>query len=110
MGLAFANSILIASLMLAVTGVLDGWVMIQFTTWLQLRSPEALLGRIMGLLMFAFVGLAPVADALFGWLIEWDVTTVLLVSGVILALISFGAAFQPTIRTMGTAVALTPGD
>ena len=108
--LAFADSIWFAGLMLALTGVLDGWVMIQFTTWLQLRSPEALLGRIMGLLMFAFVGLAPVADALFGWLIEWDVTTVLLVSGVILALISFGAAFQPRIRAMGMEVAPAAGE
>ena len=110
MGLAFADSVWFAGLMLGLTGILKGWVMIQLTTWLQLRSPEALLGRIMGLLMFAFVGLAPVANALFGWLIEWNVTTVLLVSGIILALISFGAAFQAPIRAMGTAVAPTSGD
>ena len=110
MGLAFADFVWIAGLMLGLTGILKGWVIIQLTTWLQLRSPEALLGRIMGLLMFAFVGLAPVANALFGWLIEWNVTTVLLASGIILALISFGAAFQPPIRAMGTVVAPTSGD
>lgn len=106
-GLAFAQSVWIGALLLALSGVFDGWVMIQFTTWLQLRSPEALLGRIMGLLMFAFVGLAPVADAVFGWLIEWNVTMVLIFSGVVLAFISFIAALQPTIRNMGTAVSAT---
>ena len=104
MGLAFTYSILSAGILLALIGLIDGWVIIQFTTWLQLRSPEALLGRIMSLLMFAFVGLAPVADTVFGWLIEWNVVVVILISGGLLALVSFIAAFQPNIRRMGTAV------
>ncbi|MBE2221858.1 MAG: MFS transporter [Anaerolineae bacterium] len=104
MGLAFSYSLLSAGLLLALIGLIDGWVIIQFTTWLQLRSPEVLLGRIMALLMFAFVGLAPVADMVFGWLIEWNIVVVILVSGGLLAMLSFVAAFQPNIRKMGTAV------
>ncbi len=102
-GLALSQTIWIASLFLALSGIFDGWVMIQFTTWLQLRTPEALLGRIMGLLMFSFVGLAPVADALFGWLIEWNVTAVLIFSGLVMTAISLFAALQPSIRNMGAA-------
>jgi MFS family permease len=104
MGLAFTYSLWSAGLLLAFIGVFDGWVMIQFTTWLQMRSPEALLGRIMSLLMFSFVGLAPVADTFFGWLIEWNVVVVILATGGLLALLSIAAAFQPSIRNMGTAV------
>ena len=106
-GLAFANTLPVAALLLAFMGVLDGYTIIQFTTWLQLRTPEALIGRVMSLLMFAFVGLAPVADVLVGALIEWDLKGVLLVSGGLLALVSLWAAVQPSVRGMGTAVVAT---
>ncbi len=100
-GLAFAQTMLVAGGLLFLTGMLDGWVIIQFTTWLQMRSPEALLGRIMSLLMFSFVGLAPVADTFFGALIEWNYTAVVFTAGMALAAIAFYAAFQPNIRNMG---------
>jgi hypothetical protein len=93
---------------LAAIGLIDGWVLIQFTTWLQLRSPEVLLGRIMALLMFAFVGLAPVANTVLGWLIEWNLVLIILVSGGLLTLLSFWAAFRPNIKNMGTAVSPKP--
>jgi len=107
-GLAFARTIWLAGGLLLAIGILDGWVIIQFTTWLQIRSPEALLGRIMSLLMFAFVGLAPVANIVFGGLVEWNFTAVVFTSGLLLALVALAAAFQPAVREMGTAVA--PGD
>ncbi|MCP4363626.1 MAG: MFS transporter [Chloroflexi bacterium] len=109
-GLAFARTMWLAGGLLLAIGVLDGWVIIQFTTWLQIRSPEALLGRIMSLLMFAFVGLAPVADTVFGGLVEWNFTAVVFTSGLLLALISLAAAFQPSIREMGTGVNPATGD
>ena len=105
MGLAFADTLPMAALLLALMGILDGYTIIQFTTWLQLRTPEVLIGRVMSLLMFAFVGLAPVADLLVGALIEWDLNAVLLGSGGLLALVSLWAAAQPSVREMGTAVA-----
>lgn len=104
MGLAYAHTLWLAALFMLLIGVIDGWTIIQFTTWLQMRAPEELMGRIMGLLMFAFVGLAPVANTVLGWLIDRDVTQVLLVSGGLLTLLSFTAAFQPNIQAMGTAV------
>ena len=100
-GLAFAQTMWVAGGLLFFTGVLDGWVIIQFTTWLQMRSPEALLGRIMSLLMFSFVGLAPVADTFFGALIEWNYTAVVFTAGMALAAVALYAAFQPNIRNMG---------
>ncbi len=103
--LAFVYTIWVGMVLLFLTGLVDGWVIIQFTTWLQRRSPERLLGRIMSLLMFAFVGLAPVADTVIGGLIEWNLNAVLLICGALLALIALIAAFQPPIRAMGTAIA-----
>ncbi len=103
-GLAFVQTLFIGAGLLFLTGVLDGWVIIQFMTWLQMRSPEALLGRIMSLLMFAFVGLAPLAHIFFGALIAWNYTAVVLIAGLLLALIALYAAFQPNIRNMGEIV------
>jgi len=102
--LAFVYTLWLGITLLFLSGLIDGWVIIQFTTWLQRRSPEKLLGRIMSLLMFAFVGLAPVADTIIGGLIEWNLNAVLLICGSLLALIALVAAFQAPIRAMGTAV------
>ena len=99
--LAFVYTLWLGVLLLFLSGLVDGWVIIQFTTWLQRRSPERLLGRIMSLLMFAFVGLAPVADTLIGGLIDWNLNAVLLICGALLALIALLAAFHPAIRSMG---------
>ncbi|HIP72199.1 MAG TPA: MFS transporter, partial [Anaerolineae bacterium] len=54
---AFVHSLPLAILTSLVNGIADGYVVIMFITWLQLRTPEAMLGRMMSLLMFASAGL-----------------------------------------------------
>jgi len=49
-------------------GVLGGFVNVAVFTWLQQRVPQAMLGRMMSIFMFVFMGLAPMAAALVGWL------------------------------------------
>ena len=95
-----ANTAVIAGILLFAMGLVQGYVMIHFTTWLQRRSPPAMLGRIMSLLMFSFVGLAPVADTVFGALIEWNLSVVFLISGILLTLVSLLAMVQPSIQDM----------
>ncbi|WP_198119206.1 MFS transporter [Massilia rhizosphaerae] len=51
-----------------VIGVLGGFVQIAVFTWIQQRVPRELLGRTMSLFMFIFMGLAPLAAALAGWI------------------------------------------
>jgi MFS family permease len=51
----------------AVIGVLGGYVQVAVFTWIQQRVPRELLGRTMSLFMFIFMGLAPLAAALAGW-------------------------------------------
>jgi MFS family permease len=48
-------------------GVLGGFVQVAVFTWIQQRVPRALLGRTMSLFMFIFMGLAPLAAAVAGW-------------------------------------------
>ena len=49
-------------------GVLGGFVQVAVFTWIQQRVPRELLGRTMSLFMFIFMGLAPLAAVVAGWL------------------------------------------
>lgn len=49
-------------------GVLGGYVQVAVFTWIQQRVAPAMLGRMMSIFMFIFMGLAPLAAAAAGWL------------------------------------------
>ena len=42
-----------------VIGIMGGYANILFTAWLQGRTPQAMMGRVMSLLMVASIGLSP---------------------------------------------------
>lgn len=81
-------------------GAANGYVTVQFITWLQLRTPEQMLGRMMSLLMFASVGLSPLSMMLAGFVIEWSLTALFVGSGVLLTLIALWAAARPEMRAL----------
>ncbi|MFL6632124.1 MAG: MFS transporter [Massilia sp.] len=49
-------------------GILGGFVQVAVFTWIQQRVPRELLGRTMSLFMFIFMGLAPLAAVVAGWI------------------------------------------
>jgi MFS family permease len=96
------SSMTVVSAALALlTGAGDGWINIMFMTWLQLRTPPTMLGRVMSLLMFAAVGLAPISTSLSGALIDLNVTAVFVGTGGLIALVNLLAALSPSVREMG---------
>jgi MFS family permease len=56
------------ALLLAVMGVLGGYIQVAVFTWIQQQVAPHMLGRMMSIFMFVFMGLAPVAAAGAGWL------------------------------------------
>ncbi len=64
--LPFSTSTAVAALINLAMGATMGYVNIHFMTWLQRRIPEQLMGRVMSLIMFASMGIAPVSSALAG--------------------------------------------
>lgn len=54
---------------LVALGVIGGYLQVAMMSWLQTRISLDMLGRGMALLMFLFMGLAPVSAALSGWLV-----------------------------------------
>ena len=105
--LGLTYSTLVAALDGLVIGAAAGYLAVLFLTWLQLRTPEALLGRVMGLMLFGSVGLTPVSLALAGALIAVDVTLLFLGAGVLLVLVVALAALSPTVRSLGREMSTT---
>lgn len=84
-----------------VMGAANGYRLILFVSWLQRRTPRAMLGRMMSLVMFAAVGLLPVSTALAGALIDLDLTALFAGAGILLVVASVLGATHPAIRAMG---------
>jgi MFS family permease len=67
-----------------VMGVAVGVVAVFATTWLQLRTPEALQGRMASLMVFAAVALDPFSNAVAGALIDVSLTGLFLGAGALM--------------------------
>ncbi|CAH0257542.1 hypothetical protein SRABI118_03128 [Massilia sp. Bi118] len=55
-------------LLLGGIGVLGGYIQVAVFTWIQQRVAPNMLGRMMSIFMFVFMGLAPLTAALAGWM------------------------------------------
>jgi hypothetical protein len=65
-------------------GLGAGFINVRVIAWLQLRTPEAMRGRVMSLLMFGAMGLQPISLAVSGAIVDLgQATTLFAVAGVI---------------------------
>lgn len=69
-----------------VIGTMSGYADVQFTSWLQGHTPQAMLGRVMSLLMVASVALSPISVAASGALIKLSLEWVFVGSGALVVL------------------------
>lgn len=99
--LAFAQTTWMAASATFAMGVANGYVNILFITWLQTYVPQQFMGRIMSLLMFAGVGLNPVAMILAGALSAWNLTAFLTIAGMLLTAATLWSATLPEVRQLG---------
>lgn len=60
-----------AAAFMLVLGVLGGFMQVGVFSWIQSRVPRAMLGRAMSIFMFIFMGAAPLAAAITGWLLKY---------------------------------------
>jgi MFS family permease len=85
--IGLAPSLGIALGIIAVMGVLIGFINVQAIAWLQSRIPADLRGRVMSLVTLGSVGMAPVSLAIAGALIDLGaVTLVFIAAGAIVIL------------------------
>jgi hypothetical protein len=98
--LGVSRSMVFAAVVGLLLGTVNGYINVFFTTWVQSRAPQAFIGRLMSLLMFASAGLFPVSMALSGAISRLDVTLLLTISGGIVALLGVLMTLNPTVRAM----------
>jgi hypothetical protein len=99
--LGFASSTLPAAVTALGMGLANGYASILFITWLQVRTPREMLGRMMSLLMFASVGLMPLAAAVAGALIGVSMTGLFVGAGLLVIAAALWGLRSPALRSMG---------
>ncbi|NJP04772.1 MAG: MFS transporter [Chloroflexaceae bacterium] len=85
--------------LMVLLGIGNGYVTILLFTWIQTRTPRAMLGRMMSLLTLSSAGLVPVSQALAGTLGAWNVTLLFGLAGGCLVLLTLWVAVQPALAT-----------
>ncbi len=100
--MGLAGTAVVAALTALLMGLCLGYVVIQFITWIQLRTPEQMLGRMMSILMFASQGLVPLGMAVTGALLDINATVLFIVAGVLLVLITVIAVRSPAMRRLSS--------
>jgi MFS family permease len=81
-------------------GVMGGYVGIMIISWIQGRTPPAMLGRVMSLLLVASVAVSPISIAASGPLIKLSLGWVFIVAGALMATSSMVIGLRREIRGM----------
>lgn len=84
-------------------GVAEGYLTIEFITWLQLRTSRDELGRILSILLFVSVGQAPLSNLIAGALIGLSATWVMIGAGALIVLVAVVAATRPAVWQLSEA-------
>ena len=102
----FASTAAVAVISLLL-GAIAGYQRMMLFTWLQKRIPQELMGRVMSLLFFCSIGLAPVSNALAGVILEIDLNALFIGGGLLMTAVSLLSILLPEIRHMGLETAVT---
>lgn len=90
-----------AMLASALSGVIDGYIVILLISWIQVHVNAEMMGRAMGVIIFFNEGVTPVSAAIAGALISISLTGVFIGAGSVLVGLSLVGAMIPGIRRMG---------
>lgn len=101
----FAHSLVALALPLLAMGAASGYMVVFFFTWLQARTPAAMMGRMMSLILFASMGLVPVSQTVAGALLRLDVSALFLSSAILLGIMLLRGALNPSLRHFGAEMA-----
>lgn len=83
---------------LAAMGVGSGFVNIQIVSWMQAKVDRQLIGRVMSVLMFAAVGLAPISLGFAGAIAQLHLALMFAVAGILVLISAIVAGSNPATR------------
>ena len=93
-------SLVLAALVMGLSGIGTGVVNTYGISWLQRRTDPAMQGRVMSLVMLASMGLTPVSYAVSGAIAEVSPTLLFLIAGGMILLCAAGTAASRTVRSL----------
>ena len=100
-GLSAASSTILAAGLTGIAGIALGYTNLLSITWIQRRIPQALMGRVMSLLITGSVGLIPVSMFLSGFAVQLNVDATLLAAGLGMTLVALLAISSSAVRNLG---------
>jgi len=96
--------------LLLLLSMANGFIVVLLMTWIQTRTPQQMLGRIMALLMFSSTGLAPIAQAISGVLSKWNLIMSFVIPGALVLLLTIWMAFHPDLKGFSESLAAAPAE
>ena len=86
--------------LLLMIGLGNGYMAILLITWMQTRTPQQMMGRMMSLFVFASSGLVPVSQAISGLVSKWNLTLLFTIPGTLVLLIAVWMVFDPGLKAL----------
>jgi len=96
--LGFAPNVTLASLAIAILGFCSCFFIVTETAWIQKQTPPDILGRVMSLRMLASFGISPFSFALAGLLVDFNMTFMFTLAGLIILITIAYLAANPFLR------------
>lgn len=95
--LGFIASTATDFVLLLLFGLGNGYLAVLMFTWMQSRTPERMLGRVMSVLMLANTGLVPLSQIIAGALCKWNLDAMLVLAGSMAVLVTVWAWTRPAL-------------
>jgi len=103
--LGFIQSTWVDFILLLILGLGNGYIDILLFTWMQMRVPIEMLGRVMSIVMFASYGLGPISQAISGAIIKWNLDFLFILAGTLVLLLTLWTVLQPALKIFSEGLA-----
>jgi MFS family permease len=100
----FIRSTWVDFALMLILGVGNGYISITLFTWMQTRTPKAMLGRMMSMMMLSNTGLVPISQAISGAVSKWSLTMLFAGAGILVLLVTILTAVQPELMTFSNSM------
>jgi len=91
----FISTTWIDMALMSLLGLGNGYLAILLFTWLQVRTPRDHLGRLMGMITFASIGLVSASQAISGGIARWSIDALFMTAGALVLVVTVWTARQP---------------
>ncbi len=103
--LGFIQSTWVDFILLLGLGLGNGYIDIVLFTWIQIRVPIEMLGRVMSIVMFASLGLGPISQAISGAILRWNLNNLFISEGTLVLMLALWTFSRPALKIFSEGLA-----